>query len=141
MPCLVVKDASGAVTLTLNEGSAVLQWIADHSAKTEALAGAWGSDKRYRVQNLLNFVASEVHASTGPLWNPALDAEAKARQQAIMHKVCVCRRRGGPGHSRAARVVHVGGLRARHAQQAPHSLFLSHAPPLLSAFQNRRSST
>jgi hypothetical protein len=87
VPCLVVKDAAGAVTLKLNEGAAVLQWLADHGSKQDELAGAWGSNKRYLVQNRLNFIASEVHASTGPLWNPSLDAESKARQQAVMHKV------------------------------------------------------
>lgn len=77
MPALVLEDGT-----LLNEGAAVLQWIADHSAADSGLAPANGTNQRYVLQNHLNYLASELHASYGPLFNPTLSAEAKAAQQA-----------------------------------------------------------
>lgn len=50
VPTLVVKDAAGAVTLLLNEGAAVLQYVADHSPK-QNIAPASGTDARHALQN------------------------------------------------------------------------------------------
>jgi len=63
----------------LNEGAAVLQWIADQ-APASGLAPANGTSARYLLQAKLNYLASEVHASIGPLFNPALAGEARTAQ-------------------------------------------------------------
>ena len=82
MPTLVVKDAEGKTVLTLNEGAAVLQWIADHSPKAN-VAAANGTNERYALQNTLNWTASELHKAIGPLFNPALDEAGKEKARAL----------------------------------------------------------
>jgi glutathione S-transferase len=71
VPCLVLDDGT-----VLNEGAAVLQFIADQAPGK--IAPENGSNGRYLVQNMLNYIASEVHASIGPLFNPSLTPEMKA---------------------------------------------------------------
>jgi len=70
VPALVVGKT------LLNEGSAVLQYIADQ-APNSGLAPKNGTIERYELQNHLNYIASEVHASFGPLFNPSITAEGK----------------------------------------------------------------
>jgi len=72
VPCLVLDDG-----VVLNEGSAILQWIADQSSGDKSIAPANGTSARYLVQNALNYVASEVHPSIGGLFAPNSD-EVKA---------------------------------------------------------------
>lgn len=71
VPTLVLEDGT-----VLNEGAAVLQWIADQAPQS-GLAPANGTSERYLLQAKLNYVASEVHRSYGPLFNPALTPEQK----------------------------------------------------------------
>jgi glutathione S-transferase len=71
VPALVLPGG-----VTLNEGAAVLQYIADQAPES-GLAPKWGTVERYQLINLLNYVASEVHASFGPLFNQSLSAEAR----------------------------------------------------------------
>lgn len=54
LPTLVMGD------IILNEGSAVLQWIADQNPSAK-LAPASGTIDRYLLQNHLNFIATELH--------------------------------------------------------------------------------
>lgn len=61
VPALVLADGT-----LLNQGAAVLQWIAD-AAPEAGLAPAYGTSGRYLVQNALNQVSSEIHANFGPL--------------------------------------------------------------------------
>jgi glutathione S-transferase len=75
VPALVLEDGT-----LLNEGAAVLQYIADKSPASSGLAPANGTSGRYLVQNSLNYIASELHASFGPLFGPGTD-EAKAAQK------------------------------------------------------------
>ena len=75
VPALVLEDGT-----VLNEGAA-LQWIADHANEGSHLAPANGTSGRYVLQNTLNYLASEVHASYGPLFGPGSD-EFKAAQKA-----------------------------------------------------------
>ena len=42
------------------------------------LAPAPKTTERYQVQAALNWTASELHAASGPLFNPAISAEVKA---------------------------------------------------------------
>jgi glutathione S-transferase len=60
----------------LTEGAAVVQFIADlHPAA--GLAPATGSLERTRLQEHLNFIASELHKAFSPLFNPSASDEAK----------------------------------------------------------------
>jgi glutathione S-transferase len=60
----------------LTEGPAIVQYIADQKPDS-GLAPKAGSMERYRLQEWLNFITSEVHKSFGPLFDPALSPEAK----------------------------------------------------------------
>jgi glutathione S-transferase len=60
----------------VTEGPVIVQMIADQAPATK-LAPANGTADRYRLQEWLNFIGSEVHKSFGPLFAPALDADAK----------------------------------------------------------------
>ncbi|MGB8813786.1 MAG: glutathione transferase GstA [Paracoccaceae bacterium] len=61
-----LQTAEGVLT----EGAAILQFLADRAGNTD-LAPAVGTMARARVQELLNFVATEVHKAYSPLFNPA----------------------------------------------------------------------
>ena len=61
----------------LSEGPAILQYIADQ-APEKKLAPPNGTMERYRVQEWLNFITSELHKGFGVLFNPAMPEEAKA---------------------------------------------------------------
>ena len=60
----------------LTEGVVILQYIADQ-VPALALAPIHGTFPRYRLQEWLNFIATEIHKGFGPLWNPANSQEAK----------------------------------------------------------------
>ena len=61
----------------LTEGPAIVQYIADQ-VPAKKLAPAAGTMARYRLQEWLNFITSELHKSFSPLFNPAMPEEAKA---------------------------------------------------------------
>ena len=61
----------------LTEGPAIVQYIADQ-APAKKLAPAAGTMARYRLQEWLNFITSELHKSFSPQFNPAMPEEAKA---------------------------------------------------------------
>lgn len=61
----------------LTEGPAIVQYIADQ-VPTKNLVPANGTMLRYRVQEWLNFITSELHKGFGVLFNPAMPEEAKA---------------------------------------------------------------
>jgi glutathione S-transferase len=60
----------------LTEGSAIVQYIADQKPATK-LAPAAGTLERYRLQEWLNYVASEVHKGFSPLFNPKIPEDWK----------------------------------------------------------------
>ncbi|MCX2862433.1 glutathione transferase GstA [Paucibacter sp. PLA-PC-4] len=60
----------------LSEGPAIVQYIADQ-VPHKNLAPANGSWARYRLQELLNFISTELHKGFSPLFNPAMPEEAK----------------------------------------------------------------
>jgi len=71
VPALVLDNGQ-----TLTEGPAIVQYLADQ--KPEAgLAPKWGSFERYRLQELLNFLTSEVHKQFSPLFKPNTPEEYK----------------------------------------------------------------
>lgn len=60
----------------LTEGPAIVQYLADRKPEAE-LAPANGGFERYRLQEWLNFVSSEIHKSFSPLFNPAMPDAGK----------------------------------------------------------------
>ena len=71
VPVLELDDGA-----RLRENPAVLQYIADQ-APTKHLAPAAGTMQRYRLQEWLGFIGTEVHKTYSPLFNPKLAEEAK----------------------------------------------------------------
>jgi glutathione S-transferase len=72
VPLLVLDNGQ-----TLSEGAAIVQYIADQ-APEKALAPASGTWERYKLQEWLNFISTELHKGFSPLFNPQMPEEAKA---------------------------------------------------------------
>jgi glutathione S-transferase len=53
----------------LTEGPVIVQYLADQKPSS-GLVPAAGSIERYRVQEWLNFITSELHKSFGPIFRP-----------------------------------------------------------------------
>ena len=60
----------------LTEGVAIMQYLADQKPESN-LAPKNGTFERYRVQEWLNYLTSEVHKTFSPLWNPANEQAVK----------------------------------------------------------------
>lgn len=77
VPALELND--GAV---LTEGVSIMQYVADQKPDS-GLAPANGTLERYRLQEWLNFIATEVHKGLAPFWKPTTPEEYKtaAKQQ------------------------------------------------------------
>lgn len=60
----------------LTEGPAIVQYIADQKPGAK-LAPAAGTMERYRLQEWLNYICSELHKSFVPLFNPATSEDQK----------------------------------------------------------------
>ncbi|WP_321869921.1 glutathione transferase GstA [Paraburkholderia tropica] len=80
VPTLELDDGT-----ILTEGPAILQFLADSAPEAE-LAPAHESMARYRLQEWLAFINSDVHKSYSPLFNPATPAEVRAERQAALGK-------------------------------------------------------
>ena len=65
----------------LSEGPAIVQYIADRVPE-KSLAPANGTMARYRLQEWLNFITSELHKGFSISFNPAMPEEAKALSRA-----------------------------------------------------------
>jgi glutathione S-transferase len=61
----------------MTEGPVIVQMIADQ-ATGKNLAPARDSAERYRLQEWLNFITTELHKNFSPLFNPAIPDEVKA---------------------------------------------------------------
>jgi glutathione S-transferase len=72
VPALAL-DSGEVVT----EGPIIVQMIADQAAGKN-LAPGRDTTERYKLQEWLNFISSEVHKSFGPLFSPVLADDAKA---------------------------------------------------------------
>ena len=66
----------------LTEGAAIAQYLADRKPDS-GLAPPSGTLKRTRLQEQLNFLASELHKSFSPLFQK--DASAEAKAAAVAH--------------------------------------------------------
>ena len=72
VPFLVLDDGR-----TLHEGPAIVQYIADLVPDTQ-LAPANGTWERYKLQEWLNTISTELHkGGFAPLFTPGMPAEAK----------------------------------------------------------------
>src|SRR5579863_5067795 len=72
VPALVLDDGQ-----LLTENPVIVQWIADRVPE-KRLAPAAGTMERYRLQEWLNFICSELHKSVfGPMFNPRASDEWK----------------------------------------------------------------
>ena len=60
----------------LTEGPAIVQYIADQNPES-GLAPKAGTMERYRLQEWLNFITSEIHKGFSPLFDPTLSPEVK----------------------------------------------------------------
>jgi len=61
----------------VTEGPVIVQMIADR-AKDRNLAPPRDSEERYKLQEWLNFITSELHKNFGPMFSPVLTDDAKA---------------------------------------------------------------
>lgn len=61
----------------LSEGPAIVQYVADQ-VPDKGLVPPAGTMARYRAQEWLNFISTELHKQYSPLFNAAVPEEAKA---------------------------------------------------------------
>jgi glutathione S-transferase len=67
----------------LTEGPAIVQYVADQKPDAK-LAPPAGTLERYRLQEWLHFIGSEVHKTYSALFNPSITPEAR---QAVLDKL------------------------------------------------------
>ncbi len=72
VPMLELDDGT-----RLREVPAIVQYIADQ-VPNKNLAPANGTLPRYRLQEWLTFIGTEIHKTFSPLFNPAMPEEGKA---------------------------------------------------------------
>jgi len=73
VPLLELDDGT-----RLTEGPAIVQYLADQSPQ-KRLAPGYGTMARYRLQEWLNFITSEIHKQFSPLFDSTMPEEAKAK--------------------------------------------------------------
>jgi glutathione S-transferase len=80
---IAINPKSNVPALTMNDGqlltevAVIVQYLAD-LVPDKQLAPDAGTLERYRLQEWLNFISSEIHKGCSPLFNPNLNDEAKA---------------------------------------------------------------
>ena len=72
VPALKLDDGH-----VLTEGPAIVQYIADHKPES-GLAPKAGTMERYKLQEALNFITSELHKPIGSMFNKAQSADWRA---------------------------------------------------------------
>jgi glutathione S-transferase len=72
VPALDIDNAG-----LLTEGAVIVQAVADKAADKK-LIPAQGTPERYRAQEWLNFIGSELHKNFSPLFQPVLSDDTKA---------------------------------------------------------------
>jgi glutathione S-transferase len=80
VPALQLDDGQ-----VLTEGPAIVQYLADQKPES-GLAPAAGTLARYRLQEWLNFISTELHKQYSPLFNPKMSDETKAFQREYLGK-------------------------------------------------------
>jgi glutathione S-transferase len=69
----------------LTEGPAVVQYLADQKPAS-GLAPANGTFERYKLQELLGYINSEIHKTYAPLFNPKTSAEVREERIEYLRK-------------------------------------------------------
>jgi glutathione S-transferase len=69
----------------LTEGPAIVQYLADQKPASK-LAPPAGTLERYRLQEMLGYLNSEIHKTYGPMFNPSITATERADKVAYLHK-------------------------------------------------------
>lgn len=88
---LAVNPKGYIPTLRLDDGSlftetgVLIQFLADQKPDA-GLIPAWGTTARYRVQEAINFISTELHKGFSPLWNKANTAEVHTAAKAQLGK-------------------------------------------------------
>lgn len=80
VPALEFDDGS-----ILTEGTAIVQYLADQRPDAK-LIPANGTMARYRMQEMLGYINSEIHKTFGGLFNPKVSAEQRADAVAHLRK-------------------------------------------------------
>jgi len=80
VPAIRLNDGS-----VLTEGAVILQYIADQKPDS-GLAPKAGTRERYRLQEWLNFIGTEIHKSYGPLFNKTTTDDAKNSARILLSK-------------------------------------------------------
>ena len=80
VPTITLDDGS-----ILTEGPAILQYIADRNPGS-GLAPEAGTMERYRLQEWLTFIGTELHKSFSPLFNKAASDEVKNNARNMLTK-------------------------------------------------------
>jgi glutathione S-transferase len=80
VPALRFDDGS-----ILTEGPAIVQYLADQKSAS-GLAPAAGAIERYRLQEWLTFIGTELHKTLRSLFNPATSSEAKETAKTTIAK-------------------------------------------------------
>lgn len=81
VPALVLDNGQ-----TLTEGPAIVQYIADQYPQA-ALAPVAGTFDRARLQEWLNFIATELHKPLGSLFRPVAEVCSEAARQNIARRL------------------------------------------------------
>jgi glutathione S-transferase len=80
VPALQLDDGE-----VLTEGPAIVQYLADLKP-AKGLAPAAGTIARYRLQEWLGYINSELHKTYSPLFRPNTPAETRAEREAYLAK-------------------------------------------------------
>ena len=80
VPALELDDGQ-----ILTEGPAIVQYLADRHPEA-GLVPAAGTLERYRVQELLGYINSEIHKSYSPLFGPNVSPELRTEKHAYLNK-------------------------------------------------------
>ena len=71
VPLLILDDGN-----SLSEGPAIVQYLADRVPNKKLIPPA-GTFERYKLQQWLNFISTEIHKSFSPLFNPVAPEAVK----------------------------------------------------------------
>ena len=80
VPALELDDG-----YVLTEGPAIVQYLADRKPES-GLVPAAGTTERYRMQEMLGYINSEIHKTYSPLFNPATPAATVEERKAYLKK-------------------------------------------------------
>jgi glutathione S-transferase len=80
VPALVLDNGE-----LLTEGVAIVQYLADLKPES-GIAPANGTMPRYRLQEALTYINSELHKSYSPLFNPNTSPEVRAEREDYLRK-------------------------------------------------------